>query len=951
MFKITNAFLIVLTGGFFVSLAAKSDLLPPPSNGGYEVTYESGTSGDNDFIYYDVETNNTLTPVYYKISYTPNVVTNNRYGNDAAGPLTEDFVGNASVGNGTEVKDYNVSYGSSINNYNSSLITSIKGDFIKNTVTATGVNRAIAGAIYNYSDTAGAGVIGNIEGSFIGNSVYSADYITSAGAMMNFVYGPGVTGSIGDIKGSFVGNNAQSPLSIAIGGALYSYAWNATTNTAHSYSIIGDITGDFIGNYVIGGGGTGEAGYATGGAIYQHARGRNAHTQIGNITGNFIGNYAISAKSYSFGGAIDTLTISGSTGSSNQIGNITGDFIGNYISAGQGAHGGALHVASHTGGASTVTVGAINGSFIGNHAQTSSSTILALGGAIVTHDNMTFLADGRNNLFSGNYTQDKNGKTYNAIDLMRSAQRTLTFNMVNGGSFTFNDQIRTGSNVTNTTTGLSYATAHNIAINGELDADGVPTTTMTFNNSLINIGRMDVTDAILKFGSYKHPDAALSNGLFVTPSGGTKTTLTLNNSILWLDYDSFQNLNLQTLVTSGNSSIIFGADFENHVSDSITTVSANTAQSIDLRGINITGNLDIGDYVDLFTNRTNGYLDIGNINTFKLVYDGYWYSLTYDTGRLTVDTKLGVAYPIYVPGSGSFDTLDFESTTLDNKSTEGILINDGTATINNSTFSNNSNTGNTYNANGDGGVILNGAADEGDLLVTESTFTSNSADGNGGAIANSDGSAAQIGDTLFDGNMAAGNGGAIYNAGELSVNSGSITDNTATLNGGGIYNDITGELVINGTTFDGNTAALGGALYNAGAATLSDVTFTDNTAAIYNTADGVLKIYDATFENTALSQGITNLGTATVVDTAFINNTIYNAGVLTFVADQNDIALDSTNGIYLDTGSITNLLANSGILTVNAGGLDDAGTSIVNINAPASVTGITDYNPAGIVFL
>ncbi|WP_445245971.1 DUF4347 domain-containing protein [Microcoleus sp. OTE_8_concoct_300] len=99
----------------------------------------------------------------------------------------------------------------------------------------------------------------------------------------------------------------------------------------------------------------------------------------------------------------------------------------------------------------------------------------------------------------------------------------------------------------------------------------------------------------------------------------------------------------------------------------------------------------------------------------------------------------------------------------------------------NSTFINNISAGN-------GGAIRN---DTQPLSVTSSTFSSNQAAQNGGAIVNE--GAATITNSTFSGNTAT-NFGAIRNGGTLDLRSSTLTLNSATSQGGGIFNTATAKI-------------------------------------------------------------------------------------------------------------------------------------------------------------
>ena len=143
------------------------------------------------------------------------------------------------------------------------------------------------------------------------------------------------------------------------------------------------------------------------------------------------------------------------------------------------------------------------------------------------------------------------------------------------------------------------------------------------------------------------------------------------------------------------------------------------------------------------------------------------------------------------------------------KENGGAIYNSGELTITESTL-----TGNT--AQESGGAIHNNEG--GELTITESTLTENTAQseyGGGGAINNN--GELTITESTLTGNTA-GYGGAIDNneGGELTITESTLTENTAKYRGGAIHNNEGGELTITESTLTGNTAGYGGAINNSG---------------------------------------------------------------------------------------------------------------------------------------
>ncbi|MGB9978169.1 beta strand repeat-containing protein [Methanobacterium sp.] len=176
-----------------------------------------------------------------------------------------------------------------------------------------------------------------------------------------------------------------------------------------------------------------------------------------------------------------------------------------------------------------------------------------------------------------------------------------------------------------------------------------------------------------------------------------------------------------------------------------------------------------------------------------------------------------------------------------------------------------------------GGSIYN----HGSSIVKGSIFTNNTAQ-KGGAIFNLNYDLLlNIDNCIFTNNSAAYNfGGAIYNnAGNVTVTGSIFTDNSASNKGGAVYNE--GLFKVISCIFKGNTADYGGAIYNWDTLNIKGSTFTSNNAsmsggAIYN-IKGILNVTNSTFMQNNATQGgaIYNNCTSTVNGCIFNNNSIY----------------------------------------------------------------------------
>ena len=159
--------------------------------------------------------------------------------------------------------------------------------------------------------------------------------------------------------------------------------------------------------------------------------------------------------------------------------------------------------------------------------------------------------------------------------------------------------------------------------------------------------------------------------------------------------------------------------------------------------------------------------------------------------------------------------------------------------------------------------------------------------------------------TLINGK--ADKGGAIYNDGSLTLSDVKLSDNAADSYGGAVFNN--GELVVSDSVFESND------IVNRGSASVDY-----GGAAIYNCYDGVLTVSGSNFTNNIknykngdrLVGAIATIGDATISDSYFVNNTGRWGGAI------------STAG-YLLAGDDVNTLTVSGSTFKENGGLYGAG--------------------------
>ena len=159
--------------------------------------------------------------------------------------------------------------------------------------------------------------------------------------------------------------------------------------------------------------------------------------------------------------------------------------------------------------------------------------------------------------------------------------------------------------------------------------------------------------------------------------------------------------------------------------------------------------------------------------------------------------------------------------------------------------------------------------------------------------------------TLINGK--ATEGGAIYNDGSLTLSDVKLSDNSADSYGGAVFNN--GELVVSDSVFDSND------IVNRGSASVDY-----GGAAIYNWYDGVLTVSGSNFTNNiknykngdCLVGAVATIGDATISDSCFVNNAGRWGGAI------------SASG-YLIAGDDVNTLTVSGSTFKENGGLYGAG--------------------------
>ena len=145
-------------------------------------------------------------------------------------------------------------------------------------------------------------------------------------------------------------------------------------------------------------------------------------------------------------------------------------------------------------------------------------------------------------------------------------------------------------------------------------------------------------------------------------------------------------------------------------------------------------------------------------------------------------------------------------------------------------------------------------------------------------------------------------GGAIYNDGSLTLSDVKLSDNAADSYGGAVFNN--GELVVSDSVFDSND------IVNRGSASVDY-----GGAAIYNWKEGTLKVTNSNFTNNIknykngdnLVGAITTIGNATVSGSNFVNNSGRWGGAISATGAElrkNSSTLTVSNTIFRDNAAL-----------------------------------------------
>ena len=361
----------------------------------------------------------------------------------------------------------------------------------------------------------------------------------------------------------------------------------------------------------------------------------------------------------------------------------------------------------------------------------------------------------------------------------------------------------------------------------------------------------------------------------------------------------------------------------------------------------------------------NGKICIDNSNftniNCRLIYNNATLELSNVKIENITSTKLNLAYELTeqeIMGNHSSQLFNIKN---DDKTTPdgGVIYNNNTLTINNTTFtnikvpsrgttvvylSNGSGENRNYDYNLCGGVIFNNYI----LAINNTTFQTITGN-NGGAIYNNNTLA--INNTTFQA-ITGNNGGAIYNNNILTINNTTFTTLIAKNGGGAIYN--TGKITINSTNFNQISANgySGGIIYNSGECIINNSLlsngknyWTEYTTDKYGNELGAMTGYGGGICN----NGILSINNSTITQCySAAGSAIFNNGTVTLTNSQ---ILKNTagNGIvlrlsYWGNGMYETVFKYNGVITNSENKKAKIENSIIKDNGvPMDTTGFFDY--------
>ncbi|MBQ4569301.1 MAG: hypothetical protein IJA62_04535 [Ruminococcus sp.] len=436
-------------------------------------------------------------------------------------------------------------------------------------------------------------------------------------------------------------------------------------------------------------------------------------------------------------------------------------------------------------------------------------------------------------------------------------------------------------------------------------------------------------------------------------------------------YVGFGSLTLNDVTASGNSASDFGGVVEVMSSD-VTINGGKYSENTTVSGAVVRAISDSTVMINDALIEKNTAVDYGVIYQNK--------------GNLTLsnvtasENTAGFGGVLYA-SNASVNVDITNSTFVKNSAYLGgaLNINSGTATVTDSTFTENSALKNSSGSYGNGGAVI---VTGGTVIASgENVFESNSAENHGGAVyvtysnVNNEkvGGTVNMTDGVFKNNTAAVSGGAISSRtnGNVTLTGTKLISNSALSNklnegGGAIYTN-TNTLTLSGVTMDGNTSG-----YYAGALMASEAEVTINGNSVISNSQGGTgaALHFAATSNVSISDTEISHNTASVNGAVYVNNStvdmtnvtasgnkaanggvIYasNANTKITATDSTFTQNNATNGgaVYIANGAMNfvrgeiteNTAKTAGAVYSDNGKVSFDGTSINN-NTASSTAGV-----------
>jgi hypothetical protein len=249
---------------------------------------------------------------------------------------------------------------------------------------------------------------------------------------------------------------------------------------------------------------------------------------------------------------------------------------------------------------------------------------------------------------------------------------------------------------------------------------------------------------------------------------------------------------------------------------------------------------------------------------------------------------------------------------------DGFMIKGGNANGGGSTISYQS--GTFYKTHGGGMFNFSSSP-----TITNSTFTNNFANVDGGGMYNRSSSSPTITNSTFANNDAGSLGGGMFNfSSSPTITNSTFANNNADMDGGGMVNSSSSPNITN-STFANNNADYGGGMYNynSSSPTITNSTFTNNNASDgggMNNESSSPNITNSTFANNNASDGggMSNSSSSpTITNSTFTNNNAASrgGGMSNYYSSPNITNSTFTNNNAGSGGGMDNYSSSSPIIT------------------------------------